>query len=46
MFDTAGTFAGIFTLLFVVMIINALLNIVEKHTLRWRPAGKYAGSAE
>jgi len=46
MFDTAGTFAGIFTLLFVVMIINALLNIVEKHVLRWRPAGKYAGSAE
>lgn len=43
MFDTAGTFAGIFTLLVVVMIFNSVLNMFEKHILRWRPKGGPAG---
>lgn len=36
-FDTRGVFAGMFILMFVVLVIDLLVNRAEKHLLRWRP---------
>ncbi|MBG6217046.1 NitT/TauT family transport system permease protein [Arthrobacter sp. CAN_A6] len=36
-FDTEGVFAGMFILMIVVLIIDILVNRVERHLLRWRP---------
>lgn len=36
-FDTEGVFAGMFILMVVVLIIDILVNRVERHLLRWRP---------
>lgn len=36
-FDTEGVFAGMFILMFVVLIIDLGVNRVERHLLRWRP---------
>jgi NitT/TauT family transport system permease protein len=36
-FDTQGVFAGMFILMIVVLIIDILVNRVERHLLRWRP---------
>jgi NitT/TauT family transport system permease protein len=35
--DTAGTMAGIVVLMIVVVILNLLLDRVEKRLLKWRP---------
>jgi NitT/TauT family transport system permease protein len=36
-FDTRGVFAGMFILMIVVLVIDILVNRVERHLLRWRP---------
>lgn len=37
-FDTQGVFAGMFILMIAVLIIDLLVNRIERHLLRWRPA--------
>jgi NitT/TauT family transport system permease protein len=37
-FDTKGVFAGMFILMIAVLIIDLLVNRLERHLLRWRPA--------
>jgi len=37
-FDTRGVFAGMFILMFAVLIIDLLVNRLEKHLLKWRPS--------
>lgn len=36
-FDTTGVFAGIVVLSVVVVLVDLLVNRVERHLLRWRP---------
>jgi NitT/TauT family transport system permease protein len=36
-FDTKGVFAGMFILMIVVLIIDLLVNRIERYLLRWRP---------
>lgn len=36
-FDTTGVFAGIVVLSFFVVLVDLLVNRVERHLLRWRP---------
>ena len=36
-FDTEGVFAGMFILMIAVLIIDLLVNRLEKYLLRWRP---------
>jgi NitT/TauT family transport system permease protein len=36
-FDTRGVFAGMFILMIAVLIIDLLVNRVERRLLRWRP---------
>ncbi|GAA3290282.1 ABC transporter permease [Arthrobacter citreus] len=36
-FDTQGVFAGMFILMIVVLVIDILVNRLERHLLRWRP---------
>ncbi|GGH96022.1 ABC transporter permease [Arthrobacter liuii] len=36
-FDTKGVFAGMFILMIAVLIIDLLVNRLERHLLRWRP---------
>jgi len=38
MFDTAGVFAGIFALAALAVLLNELINVVERRFLRWRPS--------
>jgi NitT/TauT family transport system permease protein len=35
-YDTAQVFAGIFTLLIVVLAMNVLVSLAERHAMRWR----------
>jgi sulfonate transport system permease protein len=35
--DTTGVFAGIVIALALVLVINALVNLIERRALRWRP---------
>src|SRR5579872_2812882 len=37
-YDTAEVFAGIFSLLVFVLLLNGALSMVERHALRWRPS--------
>jgi NitT/TauT family transport system permease protein len=37
-YDTAEVFAGIFSLLIFVLLLNAGVSAAERHWLRWRPA--------
>lgn len=37
LFDTAGVFVGIFTLMAMAMMLNELIKAVERRLLRWRP---------
>jgi len=37
-FDVAGVFAGMFVLAVFVIVIDALVTVVEKRLLKWRPA--------
>ncbi|WP_269044796.1 ABC transporter permease [Paenarthrobacter sp. Z7-10] len=37
-FDTRGVFAGMFILMFAVLVIDLLVNRLEKHLLKWRPS--------
>ena len=37
MFDVAGVFAGMFVLAAFVIAIDALVTVVEKRLLVWRP---------
>jgi NitT/TauT family transport system permease protein len=36
-FDTAGTFAIIFVLMILGIILMALINLLERRLLRWKP---------
>ena len=35
--DTTGVFAGVVIALALVLVINAILNGIERWALRWRP---------
>jgi NitT/TauT family transport system permease protein len=35
--NTSGTMAGIVVLMVVVVVLNSLLDHLEKKVLRWRP---------
>jgi len=37
-FDVAGVFAGMFVLAVFVILIDAIVTVVEKRLLKWRPA--------
>jgi len=37
-YDTAQVFAGIFSLLVFVLLLNGALSAIERHALRWRPS--------
>lgn len=37
MFDVAGVFAGMFVLAAFVILIDAVVSLVEKRLLVWRP---------
>lgn len=37
-FDTRGVFAGMFILMIVVLVIDVLVNRIERYLLRWRPS--------
>lgn len=37
-FDTEGVFAGMFILMVVVLVIDILVNRVERRLLKWRPS--------
>jgi NitT/TauT family transport system permease protein len=39
-FDTVGVFAGIVTATALVLVINAALNLVDRHVNAWRPADR------
>jgi NitT/TauT family transport system permease protein len=39
-YNTAEVFAGIFTLLTFVLLLNSLLSVAERHLFRWRPSKK------
>jgi NitT/TauT family transport system permease protein len=41
-FDTTGVFAGIVVLSVFVIIVDLLVNRVERHLLRWRPEPSHA----
>lgn len=36
-FDTTGVFAGMVVLSIVVVVIDVLVNMLERHLLRWKP---------
>jgi NitT/TauT family transport system permease protein len=38
--DTTGVFAGIVVAVTLVLIINAVVNALERHALRWRPTDR------
>jgi NitT/TauT family transport system permease protein len=38
--DTTGVFAGIVVAVGLVLIINAIVNALERHALRWRPTDR------
>lgn len=38
--DTIGVFAGIVVAVTLVLIINAIVNALERHALRWRPTDR------
>jgi NitT/TauT family transport system permease protein len=38
--DTTGVFAGIVVAVTLVLIINAIVNALERHALRWRPTDR------
>jgi len=44
-FDTTGAVTGVLVLMVVVIVFNAVLNLVESHALRWRPESPH-GSGE
>ena len=35
--DTTGVFAGIVIAMALVLAINAMVNVIERRALRWRP---------
>lgn len=37
-FDTNAVFAGLFVLMVVAVVLNELLSVIERHTLRWKPS--------
>lgn len=37
LFDTTGVLVGILTIMIIVILLNSVLNRVERHVLRWRP---------
>jgi NitT/TauT family transport system permease protein len=37
-FDVGGVFAGMFVLAAFVIVIDALVSVIEKRLLVWRPA--------
>lgn len=37
-YNTADVFAGIFTLLLFVLLLNSLLSVAERRLFRWRPS--------
>jgi NitT/TauT family transport system permease protein len=43
-FDTTGVFAGMVVLSVVVIIVDALVNRVERYLLRWQPAQEHTDS--
>ena len=45
-FDTTGAVTGIFVLMLVVIAFNTVLNRLEAHVLRWRPASSQGGPTE
>lgn len=48
LFDTTGVFAGMAVLLAVVVVVDHLVNRLERHLLRWKhdPFGQPAGEME
>ena len=36
-YDTARVFAGIFSLLVFVLLLNAMITRIERHLTRWQP---------
>ena len=38
--DTTGVFAGIVVAVALVLVINAVVNALERHALRWRPTDR------
>ena len=38
--DTTGVFAGIVVAVALVLVINAIVNALERHALRWRPTDR------
>ena len=38
--DTTGVFAGIVVAVALVLIINAVVNALERHALKWRPTDR------
>jgi NitT/TauT family transport system permease protein len=45
-FDTTGAVSGIVVLMLAVMLVNGLLNRLERHVLRWRPRERMAEARE
>ena len=45
-FDTTGAVSGILVLMIAVMLINGLLNRLERYVLRWRPRERAAQARE
>lgn len=44
-YNTTGALAGILLLMVIVILLNAFLNRIEAHVLRWRPAATRGGQA-
>jgi NitT/TauT family transport system permease protein len=45
-FDTTGAVTGILVLMISVMLVNGLLNRLERYVLRWRPRERTAEARE
>jgi len=45
-FDTTGAVTGILVLMLAVMLVNGLLNRLERYVLRWRPRERAAQARE
>ncbi len=43
LFNIAGSFAGLFLLMFIVLIANSAVNRLERYLLRWRPTQQAEG---
>jgi NitT/TauT family transport system permease protein len=45
-FNATGAFAGVFVLMVFVVLINVLLDRIERHLLRWRASAPGSGTHE